>query len=312
MRDVRVSLVRIVLVAATSLTASACALGAAPTPTPESAKDCAAKVALKNPPKLTLGTDDPALPPWFGGDPNYQFPMEPAGGSGWQVGEPYSMEGFEGGISYSLADALGYEYDMIEWAHTYQPADAVSPGPKEFDVYIGHVAVSDALRAGVDLSDPYYTSYQALAAIAPNPITGATLVTDLRPYRLGAVAGSSSSDLISQVIKPDGAPSTYPDMTAAVQALQAGEIDGLVADINVALYLRDGWIYDRDHKVPNAAVVGRFAPSTWTDHYAAVLEKDSELTPCVNAAVAQVIAENFITEYSNEYIDPDHGVADFR
>jgi polar amino acid transport system substrate-binding protein len=300
-----------VLVAATSLT-GACSLGAPPTATPETAKACAARVALKNPPKLTMSTDDPVLPPWFGGDPGYQFPMEPAGGSGWQVGEPYSMEGFEGGISYSLADALGYEYDVVEWAHAYEPADAVSPGPKDFDVYIGHVAVSDERAAAVDLSDPYYTSYQAVAAIAPNPITGATLVSDLKPYLLGSVAGSSSSDLIEQVVQPDRAPAMYPDMPAAVEALTAGDIDGLVADINFALYLRDGWIYDREHKVPNAAVVGRFAPSTWTDRHAVVLEKDSELTPCVNAAVAQVIAENFITEYSSEYIDTEHGVPDFR
>jgi hypothetical protein len=36
------------------------------------------------------------------------------------------------------------------------------------------------------------------------------------------------------------------------------------------------------------------------------------LTPCVNAAVAQIKAENFINEYVSEYIDADPDVPDFR
>lgn len=260
-----------------------------------------------------MSTDDPALPPWFGGDPNYQFPMEPAGGSGWQVGEPYSMEGFEGGISYSLANALGFEYDEVEWAHTYNPADALAAGAKDFDVYVGHVAVSAARAENVDLSEPYYTSSQALVALAQNPIATATLVSDLREYRLGAVDGTSSEDLISAVVKPDVAATTYPNTTAATEALKSGEIDGLITDVNYALYLRDGWIYDRENKMENAVIPGRFSRNMWTDRFAVVLEKGSAFTPCVNAAVAQIIAENFIGEYTSEYIDTNMGgVPEFR
>jgi polar amino acid transport system substrate-binding protein len=305
---------RIGTVGVIALTVIACTIGSAPTPSPstESAGVCIQSVALKNPPRLTMSTDDPASPPWFGGDPDYQFPMEPQSGSGWVGGEPYSMEGFEGGISYSLADALGYEYDQVDWVHNYAIEDALAPGDKPFDIHVAHVAISEARAQSVDFSDPYYSSYQAVVAIAPNPISEATLIADLKPYRLGALEGTSSADVINEVVKPDVAASTYADMAAAIAALTGGEIDGLVADINFALYLRDGWIYDRDHKIANAVVVGRFAPSTWTDSLAAVLEKGSALTPCVNAAVAQIKAENFINEYVSEYIDADHGVPDLR
>ena len=273
---------------------------------------CAERVTLKNPPQLTMSTDDPVLPPWFGGDPSYQFPMEPPGGSGWQGGEPYSMEGFEGGIAYSLANALGYEYDEVQWAHSHSVEDALGPGEKDFDFFIGHAAISAERALMVDFSDPYYSSYQTVVAIAPNPIGDAVAVADLKPFRLGAVGGTSSADIIEKIVVPDVAASIYRDMASAIAALETGEIDGLVADINFALYLRDGWIYDPNPVLTNATVVGRFAPEVWTDRLAVVLAKDSPLTTCVNAAIAQIKAENFINEYVDEYIDTEPEVPNFR
>jgi polar amino acid transport system substrate-binding protein len=311
-RDPRDSLVRFFLIGVAALGAASCAVASVPASSPESAITCAQRLTLKNPPQLTLSTDDPALPPWFGGDPDYQFPMEPPGGSGWHGGEPYSMEGFEGGIAYSLANALGYEYDEVEWAHNYSVQDALGPGEKNFDFYIGHVAISAERATAVDFSEPYYSSYQALVAIAPNTIGQATSVAELKRHRLGAVGGTSSADVIEQVVLPDVAASLYPDMTEAIAALESGEIDGLVADINFALYLRDGWIYDPNPVLADAVVVGRFAPEVWTDRLAVVLPKNSPLTPCVNAAVAQIRAENFINEYVDEYIDAEPEVPNFR
>jgi polar amino acid transport system substrate-binding protein len=311
-RKTRDSLVRFYLIGLAALAAASCAVASVPTSSPESAITCAQRVTLKNAPQLTMSTDDPALPPWFGGDPNYQFPMEPPGGSGWRGGEPYSMEGFEGGIAYSLANALGYEYDEVVWAHNYSVQDALGPGEKDFDMYIGHVAISAERAQAVDLSDPYYSSYQAVVAITPNTISQATSVAELKQYRLGAVRGTSSADVIEEVVLPDVAASMYPDMATAIAALKGGEIDGLVADINFALYLRDGWIYDPKPVLADAVLVGRFAPEVWTDRLAVVLPKRSLLTPCVNAAVAQIKAENFINEYVDEYIDAEPEVPNFR
>lgn len=46
---------------------------------------CADPTALpvRNPGRLTLSTDIPAFPPWWGGDPAVQYPNEPESGSGW-------------------------------------------------------------------------------------------------------------------------------------------------------------------------------------------------------------------------------------
>ena len=45
--------------------------------------------------KLTVGTDNPAYPPWFGG--------KPPPGSPWKVSDPRSGEGYEAAVAYAAA-----------------------------------------------------------------------------------------------------------------------------------------------------------------------------------------------------------------
>src|SRR5688500_6235160 len=45
--------------------------------------------------KLTIGTDNPAYPPWFeGGTPS---------GSSWELNDPSTGEGFESAVAYAVA-----------------------------------------------------------------------------------------------------------------------------------------------------------------------------------------------------------------
>ena len=56
---------------------------------------------------LTIGTDNPAYPPYFqGGTP---------GGSSWKLNDPSTGEGFESAVAYSIAEELGYTPDQVEW-----------------------------------------------------------------------------------------------------------------------------------------------------------------------------------------------------
>src|SRR5437868_10991722 len=57
--------------------------------------------------KLTVGTDNPAYPPWFGGKP---FP-----GSPWKVSDPRSGEGYESAVTYAVASQLGFKSTQVEW-----------------------------------------------------------------------------------------------------------------------------------------------------------------------------------------------------
>jgi polar amino acid transport system substrate-binding protein len=278
--------------------------GPAVTPKPSSAIDCMGSVQLKNPPKLTLSTDDPATAPWWGGDPSYQFPNEPASGSGWTGGEPYSMEGFEGGVAYSLGNAMGFEYDEIDWVANGGPAETYASGAKPYEFLISHVPVRTDRETQVDFSQSYFESQQSVVALDSNALASAKSVADLKSHHLGAVAQSSSAAVIDTVVKPTTEPTVYPDQPAAVAALQAGEIDGLVIDVQTAHYLTEGWHEAAEAPPPiaNAEVVGQFPRSAWVDRFAIVLAKGSPVTACVNAAIDQIRTENFLGEYTEEYI----------
>lgn len=283
-------------------TVAACGPGTANAIPSGAALICADQVAVKHPPKLTMSTNNPATPPWWGGDPNVETLSVPAGQSGWDIGNPYAMEGFEGGVSASLHNALGYELLDVSWIPVSN-AEALTPGPKPFDFHIGEVTTRTASRDVVDLSEPYYTSYESIVGLAGRPIESATTLAALATYKLGAVTGTPGEWLAAAVL-PQSPFTSFPHLFAAVDGLRAGTVDGLVVNVNVALYLKDNWHEGGDDPtpLPEGVIVGRFAPETWTDELVVVLEKGSPLTPCVNDAIDEIRRQGLINEYVTEYV----------
>src|SRR5690348_17981735 len=79
---------------------------------------------------LTVGTDNPAYPPWYGGTPK----------SPWKVSDPTSGKGYESAVGYAVAKTLGFATPAVHW--TYVPfANSYRPGKKPFDVYMAQVSI---------------------------------------------------------------------------------------------------------------------------------------------------------------------------
>ena len=68
---------------------------------------------------LTIGTDNPAFPPWF----------QDAEGAPWDpTGEP-TGEGYEAAVAYAVAEELGFPEDAVDWVVV--PFNKSSgPGPR--------------------------------------------------------------------------------------------------------------------------------------------------------------------------------------
>ena len=281
--------------ASPSATASATASLAASPSSSASASPAALcpkdELVLKNPGRLTLSTDNPSFPPWWGGDPKVQYPGEPEGGSGWELSDPYSQEGFEGATAYAIADVMGFEVDEVDWVPNVVFENAFAPGAKPFDFHMAQLAITPERAEAVDFTDPYFELNQSLIALSSNPITNVTSVADLKGYTLGAAANTTSFDLIEDFIQPTAEPRNYPSNDLAVEALKAGGeggLDGLIVDIGTAFYMRDAQIENYDTPDPEAKIVGQFGPPAVADKVGAVLEKGSPLTACVNAAIASL------------------------
>jgi len=252
---------------------------AAPTSAPTVAPtlDACAKdsLAVTTAGKLTIGTDNPAFPPYFDPPASGEPKTDP-----WELGDPTNGRGFESAVAHAVADKLGFAKGDVTWV--YVPFDSsYAPGPKAFDMDINQVSYTADRSKAVDMSDGYYTVNQALVANADTPITKVTTVSGLKDFKLGAQQGTTSYQFIVDSIKPTNEPSVYNDNTAAIAALNAKQIDGIVVDLPTAFYITAA-------QMDNGVIVGQFPAPTGADaeHFSIVLAKGSALTACVNQAIA--------------------------
>jgi polar amino acid transport system substrate-binding protein len=248
------------------------------------AKDSLAVVA---PGKLTLGTDNPAYPPYF---------AENADGSKtppWELGDPTNGKGFEAAVGYAIAEQLGFTADEVVW--TVVPfANAFAPGPKDFDLDLNQVSFKPERAETADLTDGYYFGNQSLVVLKSSPLATATSIAALKDHIFGAQVGTTSYDAITDVIAPTKDPQVFDTNDAAIQALGQGSIDGVIVDLPTADFITNVQLED-------STIVGQFAGGT-PEHFSAVLAKDSPLTDCVNAALAALTDDGTLDKLASEFL----------
>jgi polar amino acid transport system substrate-binding protein len=273
---------------------------------------CAGDLNLKNPGRLTLSTDIPAYPPWWGGDAATQYPNEPAGGSPWSEtdfsAEPYSMEGFEGAMAYAIADAMGFSPDQVDWLANPSFDLAFAPGEKPFDFHMAQISITAERALAVTFSDPYFDSNQSILALTANDIINSATIDDLKAFRLGAAANTTSFSFLENNIQPTAEPLVFPDNTATLAALQGDVVDGIVVDLSTAIYMRDAQLENFDVEGPEGTVVGQFGAPAEPDHVGAVLDLDNPLVDCVNQAIAEIKANGTHQEILDEWINTGEAI----
>jgi len=240
--------------------------------------------------KLTVGTDNPAYPPYF------QIPATGSATKPWQLGDPTNGQGFESAFAYAVADKLGFAKTDVAWIVV--PFDnSFAPGAKKFDIDVNQVSYKPERAQAVDLSDGYYTLNQSIVALKANALASAKTVADLKAFKFGAQAGTTSLDTINSVIAPTAAAKVYSSNDDAIAGLKAKQIDGLVVDLPTAFYVTAA-------QVDNSVIVGQFAPPTGTDaeHFSVVLAKGSPLTACVNAAIAGLKSDGTLDSITKEWL----------
>jgi polar amino acid transport system substrate-binding protein len=258
-------------------------------PTPDA---CApANLAVKTAGKLTIGTDNPAYPPYFDVPASGETATAP-----WELGDPTNGRGFESAVAFAVADKLGFAKADVAWA--YVPFDtSYAPGDKTFDIDINQISYTAERAAVVDMTDGYYTVNQALVANADTPITKITSTAGLAAFKLGAQQGTTSYTFITDTIKPTTEASVYNDNTAAIAGLNATQIDGIVVDLPTAFYITAAQM---DHGV----IVGQFTAPTGADaeHFSMVLQQGSPLTACVNAALASLKTDGTLDQLTQTWL----------
>jgi len=234
--------------------------------------------------KLTVGTDNPAYPPWFGGTPHKP----------WQVSDPRSGQGYESAVAYAVAKQLGFSKGEVTWKHV-PFNNSFAPGPKSFDFDINQVSIAPARAKIIAFSDPYYTINQAIVVNKGTPIASATSKAALKPYELGAQLGTTSYQFIKDKLKPSKTPSVFPTNAGAVQALKNKQIDGLVVDLPTAFYVTSV-------QVPNSKILGQFPAEPGGEKVAMVFAKGNSLRTCVNKALATVKGNGTLKQLQQQWL----------
>jgi polar amino acid transport system substrate-binding protein len=239
---------------------------------------------LVNDAQLTVGTDNPAFPPWFGGDEK----------APWKVSDPRSGEGFESAVAYAVADKLGFSKNEVQWK-VVPFNTSFAPGPKKFDFDINQISFKPARATAVDFSDSYYNVNQALVVVKGTPIANVNSIAGLKPYKFGAQLGTTSYDYIVNNIKPSKKPAVFDTNDAAVASLKNKQIDGLVVDLPTAFYVTAV-------QVPNGKIQGQFPTVGTPEHFGMVFQKGNSLVGCVNDALSELRADGKLQSLQTEWL----------
>jgi polar amino acid transport system substrate-binding protein len=255
------------------------------TPTAEAADACATdQLALNTPGTLTVGTDKPAFPPYFEND------------------DPTNGKGFESAVAYAVADKLGLGKN-VKW--TVVPFNSsYAPGPKGFDFDINQVSISEKRAERVDFSVPYYTAPQAVVALKSSSAADASSLADLAGAKLGVQIGTTSLDAVDELIKPTSQPQVFNDSNDTVRALKTKRVEAIVVDLPTAFYLTAA-------EIPEAKIAGQFdAPGG--DDWGLVLEKDSELTACVDQALEELKSSGELQQITDKWMGGQAGAPELQ
>ena len=177
---------------------------------------------------LTIGADNPAFPPWFGGAEK----TKP-----WKVSDPYSGKGYESAVAYAVARQLGFAKSEGE-VDGRAVHELVPPGQEA--VRLRHhpdlVHARSARRRSTSRSRTTSSTRRSSAARASRSRRRSRSPA-CKPFKLGAQVGTTSYNYIKRFIRPSSSPLVYDTNDAAVQALKNGQIDGIVVDLPTAFYV---------------------------------------------------------------------------
>ncbi|MBA2463417.1 MAG: amino acid ABC transporter substrate-binding protein [Nocardioidaceae bacterium] len=242
------------------------------------ADPCATEdLAVRNPGRLTVGTDSPAYEPWFSDN------------------DPTNGKGYESAVAYAVAAELGFAEDEVDWVKV-PFNNSYAPGEKSFDFDINQISITPARAKVVDFSDGYYQAAQAVIALEGSPAADAGSLDGLASLKLGAQTGTTSLTAIREGIQPDSDPLVFDDTNAAKQALTNGQLDAFLTDLPTAFYITAV-------EIPKATIVGQFQPTTGDqEEFGMLFEKGSELVRCVDEALAALEESGELDQIEQEWL----------
>jgi polar amino acid transport system substrate-binding protein len=236
---------------------------------------------------LTVATGEPAFPPWWEGGTTDEHPE-------WTLNDPYLGRGFEGAVTFATAERLGFPEERVRFV-PIGFSESFAAGPKPFDFVLQQISYLPERLESVDFSEGYYDVNQALVSVRGSSIVAATSLQELKDATLGAPIGTTSLRYVEDVIRPSVQPAVYQDLSAAVQGLKEGGVEGIVVDLPSASYITEV-------QIPRGVIVGQLPTAGPQEHFAMAFEKGSPLVECVNLALEEMKSDGTLDEIRQKWL----------
>jgi len=211
-----------------------------------------------------------------------------------------NVVGFNASIMRSIAADSGLEYEFV--VTPYQGVlESLASGSQEFDAVIPSIPLPDSPLPGIAYTQPYLEVGQVLLVLADNEEIIGT--ADLQGGAQVGVVEVSYGEAIARTELgiPENNVTTFPNATAAVQALIDQAVNAVILDSYSGDYFAN--TYPEQLKLagePNAENwIGRRSFAI------AVAEGNTELLERLNAAIAQMQAANEIERLAAMLIEAE-------
>jgi polar amino acid transport system substrate-binding protein len=187
-------------------------------------------------------------------------------------------KGFEVDLGDAIAEELGVP--KVQWVNT-SFAGLFRPGPKDFDMAINEVTITEERSQVVDFSVPYFDANQGFLITKGGPAEGVTSIAEMEDLQFGFQAATTGGDYINEEIQPNEDPRQFTTLPAAVQALANGQIDAFLMDVAIGAEI----VKERGDEVD---MTGQFITD---EQYGVVFEKGSSLREPVDEAIEKLRAD---------------------
>lgn len=139
-------------------------------------------------------------------------------------------DGYDVVIAARMADALGRPVQIVklDWDNLI-----LSLKNNQIDAVIAGMTDTPEREQEVDFTSPYYTSEEVIIVQKDSPYASATSIQDFSGATVQGQMNTIYDEVIDQIdgVNHQPAAETFP---AAIQALQAGAVDGVVSELPVA------------------------------------------------------------------------------
>ncbi len=260
---------------ATVLVLSSCAQEESSPVATQTGGDACADITTVKDGTLTVGTSDPAYPP-------YVIDNKPTNG-----------KGFEAATAYAVAKEMGFSADQVEWTFA-NFSQLFAPGDKDYDFALNQISITPKRETAVTFSDPYYSASNGVLVLNDSQFADATTLAELQDAKIGVQIGTTASEDVQTQIAPTQEVDVFDDTTQSTQALANGQIDAIVTDLPTTLYLAAA-------KVPGT-VIGQLPQQAAADTWGLVLQTDNPLITCVNQAVDSITESGELLDITNKWM----------